>query len=617
MASKSGLTGRDVLRPIAATASTIGDASSVPAGAVAPLGGATWSDVRRRQQRVLSAASVALERAQKLEDVLEQRLGWTGRVKPNTVQGAEWTALAARQQLLLQRICVTRERFKRVGYSLGFSSAPHEEAVAAPQLRRRVPSHFNNQQLRALLQLEPSGGIGPNGQVEPAMYPLSKLLLLVAVRDLQRFISSGANRGADESSILAAKEKEKAGADSTTAATASSTAAVSSSAAASAAAASPSPSPSPYPAELSQQNAPESFIPLPSLVSSEEDLSALSLAQLLQRLLWRICRVRIEGEPALAHAIREGSAMAAMSLQLDKDSRALFNEEPYVLPAADATVMPDNVTLSAAVNAARATFHARQARSWFGEGKSPFADFNFSKPPTNLSQARRVPCSQCSRPASLYCAFCLVPTLPKELQIRPVKLPVQVDIIHHVGENVKKSTSIHACILSPEHARFLEHPRDLPAEGYDPASTLLLYPTADAVHLDDARCIDARAVRRVIVIESTWGKSDAVAAHPLLANIRRVKIRQRESTFWRYQELGRHFLATLEAIFWLCKEIQQRRDEVAGGDGEASNLDDLMYFYAYQHGIITDRYKNNTNAPRSWSGGATLQNKGGVVEEEA
>ena len=180
---------------------------------------------------------------------------------------------------------------------------------------------------------------------------------------------------------------------------------------------------------------------------------------------------------------------------------------------------------------------------------------------------------------------------------------------------MKKSTSIHACILAPSDARFLEHPRDLPAGGYDPSSTVLLYPTADAVFLDDPR-VDILAVRRVIVIESTWNKSDVVAAHPALAGIRRVKIRERESTFWRYQELGKHFLSTLEAIYYICTEFQQRKvaaeaEAKAAGNGAASvsaplNIDDLMFFYAFQHSRITERYKTNTNVPRSWSGGATV-----------
>jgi hypothetical protein len=178
--------------------------------------------------------------------------------------------------------------------------------------------------------------------------------------------------------------------------------------------------------------------------------------------------------------------------------------------------------------------------------------------------------------------------------------------IHHVNENVKKSTSIHACILSPSHCRFLEHPHEIPSH-YDPATTILLYPTADAVYLDDPR-IDLRGIERVIVIEATWSKSDVVASHPSLKSLRRVKIRDHESTFWRYQELGRHFLSTLEAIYWTCEEFMKRRKSDAGVEqqkGKEHNIDDLLYLYAFQHERICERYLSGGEAaPRSWSGGA-------------
>jgi hypothetical protein len=202
--------------------------------------------------------------------------------------------------------------------------------------------------------------------------------------------------------------------------------------------------------------------------------------------------------------------------------------------------------------------------------------------------------------------------------------------VHHVGENVKKSTSIHACILSPDYCRFLEYPHQLPA--YDPRTTILLYPTADAVYLDDPR-IDLTPVTRVIVIESTWAKSDIVSTHPALSGLQRVKIRDHESTFWRYQELGRHFLSTLEAIYYTCEEFQQRKKAIAAASAGASSstvtssssspstvstceysIDDLLYFYAFQHSRITDRYRDGSEAaPRSWSGGAHDKVKSGQM----
>jgi hypothetical protein len=307
-----------------------------------------------------------------------------------TAQGAEWVALALRQQTLLQNICAVKDRMKRTGHRLGMTSAPHAESVAAPQLGRRVPSHFNNMQLRNLLRQPAPSATGQSASARAnfddstPLYPLNKLLVLVIVRDLQRFIITGANRGIDEATVQTAKAN--AASSSAPAAASSSSAAV---------------------APVDHAN---------------DDLSALSLEALMQRLVLRLCGIVLD-DAQTAKLLREGLQLAILSLQLDKESRTILNEEAYLLAPG-----VDNLAPSAALSAAKAAFHDKQARSWFSSGVSPFAHFNFSRPPAALAEATRVPCPQCRRPASLYCPFCLLPTLPPELQIPPVRLPMQVDM---------------------------------------------------------------------------------------------------------------------------------------------------------------------------------------------
>ena len=74
------------------------------------------------------------------------------------------------------------------------------------------------------------------------------------------------------------------------------------------------------------------------------------------------------------------------------------------------------------------------------------------------------------------------------------------------------------------------------------------------------------------MLRSTWQKGLAVASHPNLARLPRVRIRNRESTFWRYQELGNQFLATIEAIYYCCADFysrlqQQKADKLAHASG--------------------------------------------------
>ena len=190
--------------------------------------------------------------------------------------------------------------------------------------------------------------------------------------------------------------------------------------------------------------------------------------------------------------------------------------------------------------------------------------------------------------------------------------------LHHHQENVHKSTSVHACVLSPSSCRFISlkggggeaevrqgrgqlaptSPASLPP--YDPATTLLLYPSPGSVSLSHPRLAPLLPrVQRVVVIESTWQKGGAVysTASLGLSSLPAVHLdRSYESTYWRYQELGRNYLSTLEAIYHCCREMLQIDAAHAGGGQrraaamQGTQLDDLLYLYAHRHMQVHRRY---------------------------
>ena len=100
------------------------------------------------------------------------------------------------------------------------------------------------------------------------------------------------------------------------------------------------------------------------------------------------------------------------------------------------------------------------------------------------------------------------------------------------------------------------------------------------------------SIERVVVIESTWQKGGAVYSDPALGLSLLPAVHldpSLESTYWRYQELGRQFLCTLEAIYHLSRELlalQPERAEAMQG----TQLDDLLYLYAHMHRRIHRRY---------------------------
>ena len=181
--------------------------------------------------------------------------------------------------------------------------------------------------------------------------------------------------------------------------------------------------------------------------------------------------------------------------------------------------------------------------------------------------------------------------------------------LHHWQENVHKSTSIHACILSPQWCRFVEL-RTFSSDGmrgdvrrgrhavrasdlsaYDPATTLLLFPSAQSLPLSHPAIV-ARlpALQRLVVVESTWQKAASVFSavpHLGLHALQHVHLDTAyESTYWRYQELGRNALSTVEAMYYACKEVQLH----SHGLLPAQRLDDLLYLYAHMHRRVHRRY---------------------------
>ena len=119
-----------------------------------------------------------------------------------------------------------------------------------------------------------------------------------------------------------------------------------------------------------------------------------------------------------------------------------------------------------------------------------------------------------------------------------VKLPIKLDIVRHVRESRTKSTALHALVLGErESVRIAETP-DLDAlEVFDPARTVLLYPSKTSVTLADMG--DAlKDVDRVVVVDSTWQQAASVLRSPQLRGLKHVKLQASYNTsFWRYQQV--------------------------------------------------------------------------------
>lgn len=265
----------------------------------------------------------------------------------------------------------------------------------------------------------------------------------------------------------------------------------------------------------------------------------------LQKIIHVLTGVTISTSEAI-NMNEDAMKLAAIANSADQKTRKTLYKEPYLFTK-------DNLILSKTVQISSRNFYNKQNRAWHVKDSNPFVSYCFTKSPYKLKELSRMPCTNCGKSVHLYCAFCMCLVLDDAHKIPAVVLPVSFEIVHHPEENIKKSTSIHACLLAPGFCFLREFPDKIPR--YDPKSTVLLYPTEDSMNVEDLDAATIRSISQIVVIESTWTKAHKVVAHPHVQALRRIRIRDCESTYWRNQELGRSYLSTLEAIYHTARQF--------------------------------------------------------------
>jgi hypothetical protein len=116
-----------------------------------------------------------------------------------------------------------------------------------------------------------------------------------------------------------------------------------------------------------------------------------------------------------------------------------------------------------------------------------------------------------------------------------------------------------------------------------------LFPCDDAVFLDQIPDDEFRQIKRVIVLDCQWSVVKRLERHENLVGLRRVKIRNYSTTFWRYQSVGPECLATIEAIYYFFREHAVR----ANNGAYNGQYDNLLYFYKFFYDLIQHKYKTD------------------------
>lgn len=164
-------------------------------------------------------------------------------------------------------------------------------------------------------------------------------------------------------------------------------------------------------------------------------------------------------------------------------------------------------------------------------------------------------------------------------------------------ELVGKTTAIHAKFIAPHQTTILEFDKTkgpnggleeklevLPLDG-----SAILFPSEDSKSVSE---MDWSKFKRILVLDGTWKQAKMMClTSPMLKDLPKVHLPQsNETKFWRYQNLGPHCLATIEAIYQFYQEFSQ---QMQSAGSESHKFDNMLYFYVHLYNRVQEEYRQN------------------------
>eukprot|EP01084_Bolivina_argentea_P190809 327784_1 len=241
-------------------------------------------------------------------------------------------------------------------------------------------------------------------------------------------------------------------------------------------------------------------------------------------------------------------------------------------------------------------------RNGLSNNKNVFKNFKFSLDINLLLAQNRNKCVYCGKSSYLYCPYCKIP-FPiytfdnKYIKFPYLKLPINIDIIRHPKEKVNVCSSVHGCVIAPYNIKMYEYPNIQNYECND--GIYLLYPSKEAIFLDEISVFERLKINKIIVIESKWDTrrwsgNKQIYKHKNLINLPHCKMRNRQTVYWRFQDKSKEYLATIEAIYYSIIDCCRNYN---------GQYDDLLMLFANCHkkiAMIAENRKESNNPKQSF-----------------
>lgn len=198
-------------------------------------------------------------------------------------------------------------------------------------------------------------------------------------------------------------------------------------------------------------------------------------------------------------------------------------------------------------------------------------------------------CFSCQKRIKYFCYNCV---RADHLALPKAELPIPLIILKDSKEWSSKSTAIHATLLAPKDTTLVTLERSQTSiirlqNMFDPNSTVVLFPSNDSLPVEQ---VEWNSVKKIIIIDGTWAQATSLNKLLGLKELTRVRLSNKHQTlFWRYQKLGTNCLSTIEAVYYLYKEILAIRIDLP-----VSNLHNLLYLFIFFYNLIQNSYTKDT-----------------------
>lgn len=200
--------------------------------------------------------------------------------------------------------------------------------------------------------------------------------------------------------------------------------------------------------------------------------------------------------------------------------------------------------------------------------------------------SRRTTCPKCLARRKFFCYDCYLPMDRDPSHTPHISLPIICDVIHYETEQQSKSTALHAKVVAYDDVRIHRFPSDT-LYDWDPEDTVVLFPSDDAVPVEE---LDFGKIKHVVFVECQWHNAHRILKDPRVARLKHVKIKNYETKFWRWQNVGNECLATIEAIYYFYREYVTATNPDKAYHGE---VDNLLYYFAFTYEMLQSIYKRS------------------------